>query len=181
MLCCAAGNHLAEDQRRNGVGQAEHGIHVVLDQQDGQLTAQAFQQGHHVLGFVWPHAGHRLIEQQQLGLCGQCQAQLQLALFAVRQRAGNRVHTRTQSNPLGQRCGLGVTLALSAGRRPKPEAAAAAGLHRECDVVHHGQALEDAGNLVRTDQTDARALVHGHGGDILPAETNNTFIGLQSA
>jgi hypothetical protein len=39
----------------------------------------------------WPHAGHRLVEQQQLRLRRQRQRQFQRALLAMRKIAGQRV------------------------------------------------------------------------------------------
>jgi hypothetical protein len=55
------------EQHADAVGQREHGVHVVLDQQDAVLPLQALQQGHDLRRFDRPHAGHRLVQQQHLG------------------------------------------------------------------------------------------------------------------
>ena len=71
------------------VGDGEHEIHVVLDQQHRMLARQALEQGGHALRFLRAHAGQRLVEQQDLGVAGERHGDLELALLAVRQRAGN--------------------------------------------------------------------------------------------
>ncbi len=43
----ARGDHAAIDQHRDAVGEREHRLHVVLDQQDGVVAFQRLQHGHH--------------------------------------------------------------------------------------------------------------------------------------
>jgi hypothetical protein len=99
----------------------------------------------------------------------------------MRQRTRDRVQTPTQTHLPSQHSRLGITVTVCARGAPELQAAAAAGLHRESDVVHHRQPVKDAGNLVRAHQTDACALVHGHRGDVVPTKTNDAFIGPQGA
>ena len=61
--------HVARDDRavdhhRDAVGDAEHRVHVVLDQQHGMLGLERRQQRQHALGLLGAHAGERLVEQQ---------------------------------------------------------------------------------------------------------------------
>ena len=79
------GQHRAFGHHRHPVGDREHEVHVVLDQQHGVLARQALQQRDHALRFLGAHAGQRLVQQQHLGLAGQRHGDLELALLAVRQ------------------------------------------------------------------------------------------------
>ncbi|MNP74503.1 hypothetical protein D3C76_1713910 [compost metagenome] len=60
----AAGQHrLAVHQHRDAVGEGEHRVHVMLDQQDRVTALEAVQQLGHARGLVGAHPGRRLIEQ----------------------------------------------------------------------------------------------------------------------
>ena len=57
----------AVDHHGDAVGDAEHGVHVVLDQQDRVAGAcSAASSAEHALGLLGAHAGERLVEQQHL-------------------------------------------------------------------------------------------------------------------
>ena len=58
---------------------------------DVELLADLEDVAGHVLGLLEVHAGHRLVEQQQLGLHGQRPAQLDALLDAVGQQPDRRV------------------------------------------------------------------------------------------
>src|SRR5215468_2767735 len=94
----AAGDQAAVDQGRYPVGEAEHGIHVVLDQQDGPPALERFDEAEDTLGFVGSHPGHRLVEQQDARAGRQSQAELELPALAVRQYAGQLIAAVTQSD-----------------------------------------------------------------------------------
>ena len=63
----AGGDGAAIHQNRDSIRQGEHDVHIMLDQHDGQLSLQAFQDFHHPGRFLRPHAGHRFVQQQQGG------------------------------------------------------------------------------------------------------------------
>ena len=86
-----AGNHAAVDHHGDAVGNAEHGVHVVLHQQNRVLGFQLGQHGQHALGFFGAHAGQRLVQQQHLRLGGQAHGDFELALLPVREQAGRQV------------------------------------------------------------------------------------------
>src|SRR5712691_11683667 len=54
----------AIDQDGVPVGEGEHRLHVVLDQQYGQLALELAQDLDHACALVRPHPGHRLVEQE---------------------------------------------------------------------------------------------------------------------
>src|SRR6185295_5076403 len=80
------GDHPPVDHHRDAVGEAEHRVHVVLDEQHRDAGADALDQLDHAPRLLRAHAGHRLVEQHQLRLRREREADLERALFAVRQR-----------------------------------------------------------------------------------------------
>ncbi len=76
---------MAGGEHRDAIGQSEHCVHVVLDQKNGVAMLEALQQFDHLAGFVLAHACHGLIKQQHLGLQGEGDGDLQLALLSMRQ------------------------------------------------------------------------------------------------
>ena len=78
-------------QHRDRAGDRAHELHVVLDDDHRVLAGERQQQLRGALGFLRRHAGHRLVDQQQLGLLHQQHADLEPLLLPVRQRAGERV------------------------------------------------------------------------------------------
>ncbi|MBS1171797.1 MAG: hypothetical protein H6R12_627, partial [Proteobacteria bacterium] len=63
----------------------EHGVHVVLDQQQGRVARQAGDEFDHLFGFFRPESGHRFVQQQQPGPGRQRQRHFQSPLFAMSQ------------------------------------------------------------------------------------------------
>ena len=83
----AAGDDAAVVEADDAVGHAHHHLHVVLDQQHGDAErADAGQQLHEARGLGRVHAGHRLVEQQQLRLGGKRDRDLEQPQLAVGQR-----------------------------------------------------------------------------------------------
>ena len=79
----------AVDQHRDAVGEREHRVHVVLDQQHREAALEAAQQLRPAARVSSrPGAGHRLVEQQQLRLHRERDGELQRALLAMRELAG---------------------------------------------------------------------------------------------
>src|SRR5690606_35728658 len=77
------GQKLAVLQHRNAVRDVEHDVHLVLDQQDGQLgrAPDAFDDFHDAGHVLAGNPGGGLIQQQDLGLRAEGDAQVQLALI----------------------------------------------------------------------------------------------------
>ena len=110
--------------------------HVVLDHHQRVLARQRQEQLGGALGFLVGHAGHRLVEQQQLGVLHQQHADLQPLLLAVREQAGRA---------LGFACRGGSGVRISAMRsrcvagQPANRLVAHAlvGLQRQFEVLEH--------------------------------------------
>ena len=130
------------------------------------LRADARDQRDHALRFLRPHAGHRLVEQHQLRLRGEREADLERALLAVARACSPTCDALVAETDLGGDArALRRTARVSrAHRPPEREARAAARLHREREVVEHGEAPEDAGDLVAAREARRDALRAAAGG-----------------
>ena len=94
----AAGDDAPIDEHRDPVGEAEHGIDVVLDQQHGPPAFERFEQRSDARRFVGSHARHRLVEQQDPRAGRQRKADLELPALAMRQRAGELIGAGAEPN-----------------------------------------------------------------------------------
>src|SRR5262245_46515779 len=74
------------------IGKIHHYTHVVLDQNDGRshLVVDVEDEAAHVLLLLEVHSGHRLVEQQQLGLGGERAPELHPLLQAIGQPPDGR-------------------------------------------------------------------------------------------
>jgi hypothetical protein len=152
------------------LGGAEDHLHVVLAEQDGQrpLIGDAPDQLHRPGGLLGGHAGGRLVEQEQLGLHGERDGELEGTLVPVGQVAGplvceGREPTVVQDG--GDRVGV-----------PTPHSAEGAGgltllgEPAELHVPGHRQPREDAGDLEGTGDTGLGDRMGRLAGDVLPVE-----------
>ena len=89
----------------NPVGQLHHHLHVVLDDQDGQIAGDAPHQLHRLVGFRRTHPGGRLVETKQPRLGCQRDADFQIALFAMRQVGCEFVRLAEQADRLQRHLG----------------------------------------------------------------------------
>src|SRR5436190_387086 len=92
----AVGDLPAVVQRHDPVGDVHHHAHVVLDEGDrrAELVVDVEDEAGHVLLLFDVHAGHRLVQQEELRLGGQRPRQLHPLLEAVGQPSGGRLADR---------------------------------------------------------------------------------------
>src|SRR3954454_4423768 len=89
----------------DALGDGQRDVHVVLDDDQGHLRIELEEhpRQHDPLGPREP--GGRLVEHEQPRLGSQREADLELALLAVRQRGGDGVHALPEADALGDRAG----------------------------------------------------------------------------
>ncbi len=113
----------------------------MLDDDQRVLAFERQEQLGGALGLLVGHAGHRLVEQQQLGVLHQQHADLEPLLLAVAQQAGGAPRLVLQ---VDQRQHLADAVELLAAQAVEQRGAhAAVGLQRELEVLEHGQLLVD--------------------------------------
>ena len=85
----AGGEHGALDEHGHDVGDLEDEIHVMLDQQYGVIAREGFQKGGDAFAFFLAHAGERFIEEKDFRIGCERHGDLELALLAVAEFAGD--------------------------------------------------------------------------------------------
>ena len=153
-------------EHHDALGDVHHDLHVVLDEheRDVELVARGEDEGGHVLLLVDGHAGHRLVEQQQLRLLRQRAPELDALLQPVGEVVDALV---AQVRDLQQREDLLGALALDdlvgdhvrQPQQPREHAAAAAQVAPGHDVLDHGQPAEQRRRLERARQPEPGDLV----------------------
>ena len=139
------------------VRERAHEVHVVLDDDDGALTADAAQQLAGLLAFLVAHAGDRLVEQQHVGVLHQQHADLQPLLLPVREHPGGLV-APGRSSPMVSSASLDRREHAVAAPQQRPRRPAGTG--RDVEVLQHRQLLEHARGLERAADAEPGDLVH---------------------
>jgi hypothetical protein len=153
----AAREHGAVDHHGDRVGDAEHRVHVVLDEQHRVAVLQRREELEHPLRLLGAHPRERLVEQQHLRAGSQAHRDLELPLLAMREPAGEAVRHRREACFLERRPGPGERDVAAVGARPQRGRALALRLGGEAAVLEHGEAREDRRALVAASEPGARA------------------------
>ena len=132
------------------MGDVHDDAHVVLDHdhRHPELLVQVDDVARHVLLLFEVHAGHRLVEQDQLGLERHRARQLDALAQAVGQRAGDRLAHRLQVEEVDDLLDLAAMRELLAPRAGEPierageEIVAQQVMAPDHDVVEHGHMVE---------------------------------------
>ena len=91
LIRCSFGDSLSKIEHRDALAQVHDHVHVMLDQDDGQLhtLVDPPDQLDQLERFLRIHAGRRLVEQEESGLQGERSRHFKLALKTVGQRPRN--------------------------------------------------------------------------------------------
>ena len=171
----------AAHQHRDAVGEAEHRVHVVLDEQHRRLRAHLVDEGNHARRFLRAHARHRLVEQHELRPRGEGKAHFEHALLAVRQRHRHGAQACLQADLGTDGPGLVEQCALVRHGAPEAEARAAARLHGERQVFEDAVAAKDAGDLVAAREARSHPGMRGEARDVRSVEKDAAAVGGEHA
>src|SRR5216684_4427219 len=75
----------------NMLGDVEYDVHIVLDEEDGEVAIEVGEKPYHLRGLARGEAGGRFIQEQDLRVAGEAEDDFELSLLAVRQVANLRV------------------------------------------------------------------------------------------
>eukprot|EP01022_Parablepharisma_sp_SALTPOND_P030357 TRINITY_DN760_c2_g2_i2.p2 TRINITY_DN760_c2_g2~~TRINITY_DN760_c2_g2_i2.p2 ORF type:complete len:1280 (+),score=504.50 TRINITY_DN760_c2_g2_i2:6407-10246(+) len=128
------------------------------------LAAQLVQQLGGARGLGIGHAGHRLIQQQQLRLLHQQHADLQPLLLAVREQTGHPMFLAVQTDQLEDVLDLADLLGRQARKQRGLDALVH--LHGQFQVLEHGVLLEHGRALELAADAGVRDLILGHPGQV---------------
>ena len=183
----AVGDHLAEVQHRDAMGQRGDHADVVLDEEDGRAgRVQLADEVGELRALCRPQAGGRLVEKQQPGPAGQRPRHLEAALLAQRQALGRPVRQLEQSDAVQALLGLGADLPLlpALGRRAErgghqARPRTSVGTHHH--VLQQRHACEQPGSLEHDRHTAARPDVGWQPVDVRPGQADRAGVRTQVA
>src|SRR5262245_40198117 len=76
--------HLAEMEDGNMLGDVEYHVHVVLDEEDGEVAIELGEKPDHLRGLARRQPGGRFIQEQDLPVAGEPEDNSELSRLAVR-------------------------------------------------------------------------------------------------
>ena len=106
--------HAAVVKDGDAVRQLHDHLHVVLDNEDGEIAGDAAHQGHGLVGLRRAHPGGWLVQAQELRLGCERNADLEVALLAVREIAGELLALAAQPDQLQHGFALSDKIAVNA-------------------------------------------------------------------
>src|SRR5216683_3350355 len=175
-------------QRHDPVGDVHHHAHVVLDEGDrrAELVVDIEDEAGHVLLLLDVHAGHRLVQEQELWLGGQRPCQLHPLLEAVGQPPGGHLADGLDLQEVYDALDGGPVLQLlPLGRPPVDGVQEKVPTHLEQpaghDVVQHGHALEERDVLEGPGDAEGGHVVGLELGPVLALEQDSSLLGVVEA
>ena len=165
----AVGDLAAVVEHDDAVGDVHHHAHVVLDQRDrrAELVVDVEDEAAHVLLLLDIHAGHRLVEQQQLRLHRQRAAELDPLLQPIGQRPTGVlriawISRKSMIRSTSARCASSSCFGRAEMDRLPQEVAAHPQQPPGHDVVERRHALEQRDVLKGAGDALRRRLVGAH-------------------
>src|SRR5258708_2667974 len=162
--------HFALHQNGDALREAEHQIHVVLDDQDRDVLGELVEHLQDAMRFQRRHARGGLVEEQHLGVQSERDRDFHQALFPVRQVEDADARVLGEPERGEQFHALVADVAVGACRAQHARRDAAALGHRERHVVEHRKAAEEGVDLEGSPQSELHALGLPRSRDVFPAE-----------
>lgn len=124
----ARGYHPAVNQHGKVIREPEHRVHVMLNQHNGLLALELTEKRDHAGGFVRPHPGYRLIEQEHAR--GGCQrhGDLELPVLAMAEISAQDIGPALEPDAGERSARRAAQFGLVARRPPEAERVARMGL-----------------------------------------------------
>ena len=163
------------------LGDREHHVHVVFgeEQREATLASDALDQRDGLARLRGRHPRRRLVEEEQVGLTGQREPQLELLLVAVREEAAHLAGLVLEADGLEH--GVGFVAKETLDPREEAQATAAVRDERRLHVLEHGEPREDVGALERAADAEPADVVRRQAGDVAPVQDDGAGVGAQVA
>src|SRR5919108_1790673 len=188
LLGRAVGDLAPVVEHDHAVGDVHDHAHVVLDERHGgaELGVDVEDEAAHVFLLLDVHAGHGLVQQQQLRLGRQRTGQLHALLQAVGQLAGRRLADGLDLEEVDDALDEGAVGQLLPAGRPPPERVGddvAAHLEQPArhDVVEHAHALEERDVLERPGDAQRGHVGRGQVRAVAAGEADRALVGMVEA
>ena len=163
------------------VGELEHPVDVVLDQQHRQIRRDALDDGADALALGGGETGQRLVEQQHARRGGERHAHVEQALAAIGQHAGFGLLDAGEAEIADGGVGLGVDRLDRQRIGDGIEALGVPRLHGEADVLADAERRKQIGDLERAADAGARDLLRRVAGDRLAQQRHRALVGRKHA
>ncbi len=168
--------HLALVHHGDGVRKAEHAIDVVLDDQDRNVRCHVLDQAGDALALGGGKTGQRLVEQQQLRLGAERDAEIHQPLPAIGQFAAFDSLDAFQAEEFYQFRGLGMNAGIEIDVAPDVETNSALRLQRQPQVFVDGEAAKQIGDLERARQPVVADQMRRHALDFTAVEADGSTV-----
>src|SRR5512138_1479063 len=175
----ALGENLAARQHGDVIRERGDDREVMLHHQNRALLGDPADEGADALDILLRHAGHGLVQQQQLGLEGERCGDLERPLAPVGQLAGRGVGEGGEADVGEVRLRLVVEAAQHRLGAPEVEALSAPALQGDTDVLQRRHVGKHRGDLERADEAEAGYVGGREAGDVLPLVDDAAGGGLQ--
>ena len=170
-------DHTALVQDGDPVGEGEHPVDIVFNQQHRMASGQFPDHGGDPFAVGVAKPGQRFVEQQQFRLGRQRHRNFEQALFAMCQIRTKLSGAIRKTDGREQRPGLFANLWKSVGVAPQRTAVGGARLRRHPHRLEHRQIGEYADNLEGAREAGIDAPVCGHAGDVeAPERQRSTLV-----
>src|SRR6478735_9743240 len=166
----ALGEHLARLEHRDAVGQRTDDVHVVVDEHDGAPDREGLDERDGAVDVLDPHAGGRLVEQEQLGVEGEGDGELEGALLAVGERGRRGTGAVGEPDLVEQVHGAVAEGGHPLDRAPPLLAHPGRAGEGELEVLAQRHLLEEARDLEGAGDAERGDLLRGLAGDVLAVE-----------
>ncbi len=159
------------------MGDGEDHRHVVLGEKEGQpaLVRDALDEPDGFAGLLGRHPRRRLVEEQDLGLERQRDAELELFLVTVREEPRDLAGLVEKAHGVEQRLGFFPVEAVHA--RHQVPAASSVTEERRLDVLKYREAREDVGALEGATHAETAEIVGRDTGDLPVLEADAARVG----
>src|SRR6267378_170111 len=161
---------LALHEHGDALREAEHEVHVVLDDEDGDVLGQIVQHLQDAVRFQRRHARGGLVEEQHAGLQPERDRDFDQALLAVGEVEDANARVLGETERREQLHALLAHVAVRARRAQHAPRDPTALSHRERHVVEHRKAAEEGVDLESPSQAELHAFCLSRRRDVLPAE-----------
>src|SRR6185437_1086042 len=169
------------DQHGDAPRQAEHQIHVVLDDEEGEVGGKALDHLDDGAAFARGHARGRLVEQQHAGLEAERHRDLDQALAAIGDLAHRTQRILGDAQLFEERIGLFDDRALGARGTEQRAGDAMLLANRQGHILEYRKAAEQLVDLEGAGEAALDALRLGEAGHLLPREQDLAARGLERA
>src|SRR5215510_4362946 len=173
LLRRALGDLLTEVKHGDPIRDAHDDRHVVLDQEHRETARRRDlpDQRRRVLRLARRHARRGLVQEQERRLGGECQADLEVTLLAVREVLGQLVAPGGQPECVQQLGGAGLDVGQAPERREPPRLAGAR-LGGDAHVLEDGDLWKNVGDLKRLGDAQAVDRLRRQAGDLTSIEAD---------